>query len=80
MWLPGQDVFTFNYNPKIAERSIKTPRDVTSVSASLYDPNGYVSPYILFSRQMLQCSRLGDIRWDSSLDPESRREFIKWSS
>ena len=79
-WLPGRDVFTFCYNPKIAERPIETPRDVVSISAFLYDPNGYVSLYVLFSRQMLQSSCLGDIGWDSPLDPELRREFIKWSS
>ena len=54
-------------------------RDVVSISSSLYDPNGYVSPYVLFSWLMLQRSRLGDIGWDSPLDPELRREFIKWS-
>ena len=50
-WIPSADVFTFNFDPEISSKDVKTPRDLVSVSSSLYDPLGFVSPFSLIGRE-----------------------------
>ena len=79
-WIPSSDVFTFNYDSEIAEKSVHTPRELVSIQASLYDPLGLISPFQLHGRQMLQRADPGKNGWDSSLDVKLRQDFERWSS
>ena len=76
-WIPSSDVFTFNFNPDLSERDIKTPRDSVSVSSSLYDPLGFISPFALHGRKMLQRCNAQKIGWDSPLESTLRANFQK---
>ena len=78
-WIPTADVFTFNYDTEIAKREIKTPRELVSVQASLYDPLGLISPFQLEGRKLLQRCEAQKRGWDSPLEQTIRDKFEKWS-
>ena len=58
----------------------RTPRELISVSSSLYDPNGFVSPFIMLGRQFLQRAQKGRRGWDTPLDSALAEEFFLWAS
>ncbi|XP_046695978.1 uncharacterized protein LOC124379609 [Silurus meridionalis] len=69
-WSLEQDTFSFNVNPQTRP---STRRGILSVIASLYDPVGFVAPFILTGKCILQelCSR--GIGWDEDLSPRWER-------
>ena len=78
-WIPWSDVFTFNFNPELSERDIKMPRDLVTISSSLYDPLGFISPFALHGRKMLQRCNAQKIGWDSPLESTLCANFQKWA-
>ena len=79
-WDASTDDFTFTFDQKTAERQVKTPRELVSVQASLFDPLGYIAPFVLVGRRMLQKSMSQKSGWDSPLTGELRDNFQRWSS
>ena len=79
-WRMEEDVFTFNFDDESLQREVKTPRDIVSIQASLYDPLGFISPFLLIGRRLLQRSMAGNASWDSPLDESVRVEFQKWQA
>ena len=74
-WETREDVFTFYFNDENLKREVKTPRDIVSIQASLFDPLGFVAPFILIGRRLLQKSMAGNASWDSPLDETLKKEF-----
>ena len=77
-WEPEGDFFTFFFSDDIFLRDINTPRDLVSISASLFDPSGFLSPFNLIARRLLQRATANNASWDSPLDEDVKREFKKW--
>ena len=76
-WDAEADEFTFVFDPAMANRQIKTPRELVSVSASLHDPLGFIAPFVLIGRRHLQQSMATKTGWDSPLDAQLRDNFQK---
>ena len=79
-WIPSSDVFTFNFDPELSTKEVNTPRELVSVSSSLYDPLGFISPFVLHGRKMLQRCNAQKIGWDSPLESTLRANFQRWAS
>ena len=81
-WNPKEDVFRFYLDMATIKLPAKTPRQLVSVSCSLFDPNGFFSPFILRGRQMLQKAQQQNGRkgWDNPLSSELAKEFMIWAS
>ena len=77
LWLMEPDMF--GYKLDIKDRPA-TRRGMLSVTSSVYDPLGFVSPAILPAKQMLQelCKR--KIGWDDEIPEEIKGQWIKWQS
>ena len=45
-WCPKRDQFAFKVDMSKLALPARTPRQLVSVQCSLYDPNGFVSPFI----------------------------------
>ena len=59
-WLPGEDVFTFNANTP--EKDFPpTKRNFLKKIAKLFDPVGFLAPFIIRAKLLLQ-ENVG--RWD----------------
>ncbi|XP_053186963.1 uncharacterized protein LOC128370707 [Scomber japonicus] len=76
-WLIESDSFSFNINLKDKP---DTRRGILSVIASLYDPLGFVAPFVLSGKCILQelCRR--NVGWDDLLPDELRPRWEEWKS
>ena len=52
-WLPGEDVFTFNANPPGKDLRL-TKRNFLKTIATLFDPVGFLAPFIIRAKILLQ--------------------------
>ena len=64
-WQPDKDAFTFIFD---------------AMSHLLYNLLGFLAPFQLLGRQMLQRSMTSNIGWDSPLDEDLRKEFQREDS
>ena len=57
---------------------VKTKREVLSLIASVYDPHGFISPFILKSRMTFQRLNEMKIGWKEKVPDDILDEIIKW--
>lgn len=76
-WSLEHDTFSFNVSPQTKP---STRRGILSVIASLYDPVGFVAPFILTGKCILQelCRR--GIGWDDPLPEDLSPRWEEWKS
>lgn len=76
-WSTKDDTFNFNVSLKDLP---STRRGILSVIASLYDPLGFVAPFVLQGKIILQelCRR--GIGWDEQLPDELRSRWEEWKN
>ena len=72
-----RDVMTIQIGSK-AEREIVTKQELLSFIASVYDPCGFVAPWILEGRIYFQEVSPPEIPWKSDLKPELYEPVSKW--
>ena len=74
-WCVESDTFTFN----ICLRSRPfTRRGILSVVGSVFDPLGFVVPFILNAKQILQDLCRIKLGWDDEIPPEYYSSWEKW--
>ncbi|XP_048846374.1 uncharacterized protein LOC125717469 [Brienomyrus brachyistius] len=68
---------TFSFNVVLSGRSA-TRRGILSAVASIFDPLGFLSPFILTGKRILQemCKR--GVGWDEPLPPELKPKWENW--
>lgn len=74
-WCITSDQFRFKV--VVDERPLSR-RGVLSTVASIYDPLGFVSPFILVGKQILQQMCRDKIGWDEPLPDELRPQWESW--
>ena len=60
------------------DREIVTKRDLLSFVASVYDPIGLVSPWLLPGKLLFQKVSSNTIPWKTALTPEMKSDVVKW--
>lgn len=70
---------TFRFDGKLKDHP-STRRGILSVTASLYDPLGFVSPFLLKGNIILQELSRRNIGWDDPLPEDIIPWWEKWSS
>ena len=74
-WCVESDTFTFN----ICLRTRPfTRRGILSVIGSVFDPLGFVVPFILNAKQILQDLCRINLGWDDEIPPEYHSSWEKW--
>lgn len=76
-WLMEEDTFSFNISPK---EQPATRRGILSVVASLYDPLGFVAPFALSGKCILQELCYRGIGWDDPLPDDMRPRWEEWKA
>ena len=79
-WLPSEDAFVFICDDEFKTMRAKTPRQLVSMQAKLYDPLGFWSPSQYIGRRHLQLCRPQQTGWDSSLDEALEESFFRYTS
>ena len=49
-----------------------------STVSSIYDPLGFVAPFILPKRKFIQGIRQGEIKWDNPVSTDIRKDWKEW--
>ena len=71
LWNIEEDIFTFKVNMK---EKPKTRRGMLSTLSSVYDPLGFVAPFILQGRRILQHLCEKSLQWDEIV-PQSIQDY-----
>ena len=58
--------------------TVYTKRMMLSQAARVYDANGFISPFVLVSRLLLQRAWMAKVPWDDALPEEIQVEFKHW--
>ena len=76
-WKPGEDVFSFA-GVCVPEEVTVTKRVILSFIARMFDPLGFLSPYIMTLKLLFQETwRLG-LDWDDPVPDEISSRFMTW--
>lgn len=77
LWHADIDCFTFKYST-IADMSEVTKRQFLSKVATLYDPLGFLVPYTVRAKMLMQKVWLSGTDWDEELTDELKAEVWEW--
>ena len=69
----------FSYDVQISDKPL-TKRGMSSMSASLYDPLGFVSPVSLIPKMMLQTLCRLKLDWDEQIPTDIAQKMLSWKS
>ena len=76
-WKIENDAFGFNVNLKPKP---PTPRGILSVVGSVFDPFGFVTPFVLIGKRILQDLCRIKLGWDAEVPTEHRAHWQRWLS
>ena len=68
---------TFNFQIDLKEKPM-TQRGILSIVTSIYDPLGFVTPFILKGKRLLQLLCQDGIGWDERVDDSIINEWLIW--
>ena len=74
-WCVESDCFQFRLTLK--DRPC-TRRGILSTVASIYDPLGFLAPFVLIGKQILQTMCMEHAEWDQPIGDELRPRWEKW--
>lgn len=78
-WKAETDMFTFSLN-KVSLQAKVTKRNLLKAVASMFDPLGFISPYVVTGKMFLQKLWLHSYDWDDEINPEVERKVLDWFS
>ncbi|XP_062844382.1 uncharacterized protein LOC134303055 [Trichomycterus rosablanca] len=74
-WCVTSDEFRFRV---VIKENPLTQRGVLSTVASVYDPLGFVAPFILMGKQILQQMCRDKVSWDDALPDDLQLQWVYW--
>ena len=77
LWAATEDKFSFRHSLQLDGFEF-TRRNVLRRIASVYDPLGFLSPYVIRSKLLIQKAWLEARDWDELLPTHHQREWTKW--
>jgi len=77
LWLAKEDVFTYRVNPP-DEKFQLTKRNFLHKIAMLFDPMGFLAPYVMRATILLPEMWTSGLDWDNLIDQSQARQVKKW--
>nr|XP_046230542.1 uncharacterized protein LOC124051127 [Scatophagus argus] len=74
-WNVEKDVFSFNV---VLTEKAATRRGILSTVASVYDPLGFLAPYLLNGKRVLQEMCKQGVGWDEPVPPDIKPKWEAW--
>ena len=78
-WLANEDCFSFD-GIHIPENLLITKRVILSLISRLFDPLGFVSPFIMQAKCLFQHLWTLKLQWDDEVPDECVTSFRGWMS
>ena len=76
-WTAREDQFLFHYSPPTEDFEY-TKRNVLRKTATLFDPLGFLSPFMVRAKMFMQQAWLDALAWDEVLPSEQKEEWRSW--
>ena len=77
IWVAKEDEFTFKVS-QIPDNFVCTKRNFLKKIASLFDPLGFLAPYTIRAKILLQEMWTSGLDWDDKLDEHLINQSMKW--
>ena len=77
LWVAEEDNFTYRVNPP-EESYLLTKRNFLRKIATLFDPMGFLNPYVIRAKILLQEMWTSGLDWDDQLDENLARKAKTW--
>ena len=78
-WCTESDTFKFSAVQSRNEQKV-TKRSILSTTASLFDPLGFLSPFTLLGKQILQSICKTNANWDDPVNETDTKQGLSWKS
>ena len=76
IYFPSDDHFLFRYDPHIP--AVWTMRSLVSFAAKLFDPLGFLTPFLMTSKIIIQSGWREGLSWDEPLPQILTKRWIRW--
>ena len=76
-WTAREDQFLFHYSPPSKDFEF-TERNVLKKTATLFDPLGFLSPFVVKAKLFMQQAWVDALEWDEVLPSEQREQWKTW--
>lgn len=80
-WNIEEDKFVWEVSDKLMSATSKKPvtrRNIVSVVYSLFNPLGFIAPYIMKAKLILQMLSRKKIGWDEPLEENENEQWTRW--
>ena len=78
-WDPLRDVFEFQGALALCiPKDKETMRTLCSRAAKIFDPLGFLSPFTVLAKMLMQQCWMRQLKWDDALPPEVLEPWVKW--
>ena len=73
------DTDTFGYRISMQDKPL-SKRGMLSELSSVYDPLGFVAPFLLHGRKIIQILSQQELGWDEIVSDEVAKDWVEWKS
>ncbi|XP_055955970.1 uncharacterized protein LOC126816200 [Patella vulgata] len=80
-WNTESDCFVWENADKLSNSALNKPmtrRGILSVAYSLFDPLGFVAPFLMKAKLLLQMLSRKQLGWDDSIPDIDKNQWIRW--
>ena len=75
-WETNNDIFTFSFNAQL--QKVVSKRSILKTTASVFDPLGFLTAFILTAKLILQSLWMQGKDWDEQVDELTQKRWNKW--
>ena len=76
VWIVQEEKFSYSFVPP-PEELLLTKKNVLKKTASIYDPLGFLTPFLVLAKMLMQEAWIEAIGWDEELPHDLRAEWKK---
>ena len=77
VWINQEDKFSFSFVPPPDELAL-TKRNVLKKTVSIYDPFGFLTPFVVRAKMLMQEAWVEAFGWDEELPDHFKMEWKRW--
>ncbi|KRX34641.1 hypothetical protein T05_6672 [Trichinella murrelli] len=77
-WNCKNDELSYNISMEINEKKEYTKREVLSAASRIYDPLGYLTPFIIRAKTLIQELWQRGLRWEDPLPHDLKTTWTRW--